>query len=180
MIQNIIYQQLKANPSNLNKQYRVLWHQTLETILKYYELPKKTYNFDVYPLFKNDTFFEKSYSSTMVSRFDKYIADTIVTETWEAKQLSTKTGFYYELKKMCDNDLNSDEYLIWYPKDRTDKAFIIEPISLFSGSVDRLDVNPVHDKTIKDFGWLNTVVEFSFKIKKNYETPNFSIEVEDI
>lgn len=166
--------------SRLNRNYRVLWHQTLGEHLIYYELPKKTYNFDVYPIVSPNIYTQRTASNTGISRFEGNLEDPTIAEVWEADQLSTRAGFYYGLKRFFDNPLNADEYLIWYPKDRSGKAFAIEMISLFVGNVDRMDINPIHDRAILDFGWLKEVVEMQFKILRNYFPPSYSLNVGDI
>ena len=155
----------------LPKQYRILHHETLGEVLRYPEIPRKSLNFDQYPVFTPMVNRQKTLSNTVTTRHPRAIGDWVITEIWHSDDLSMRTGFFYELMRFFTNGLDAGDYLIWSPKDRTEKSFCIEPLALYCGDQENQDLNPVHNITNRDFRWLNEEVRFEFKIKKIYDVP---------
>jgi len=153
------------------KKFRMLWHQSLDELLRYPELPRECINFDLYPIVTNTVNTAKTLGSTISTRHQRYIEDCIIVEKWLADDLAIRTGFYHALLRFYQNALNSGEYLIWYPKDKTDKAFIIEILAVFAGDNENQNINPVHDRTAKDYRWLRQEVNFKFRILRVYQVP---------
>lgn len=151
--------------------FRVLWHQSLGEILRYPELPRKVLNFDIYPVFNRKTNTQMTLSSSIVTTHARTIEDTNVTEIWPAESLSIRAAFFYELKKFYNYALSSGEYLVWYPKDKTDKAFAILPLDLYAGDTENQELFPVHGWSKKNYRWLAADVHFKFKILKVIDVP---------
>lgn len=157
----------------MNKQFRILWSEDTSQLLRYSELPKKTLNFDVFPVILPNTFTQKALETTWVSRYEKYVDDIIVSEIWEGS-LSTKAGFFYALKKL----INTNTTLYWFPKDKTYIVFQISPLSLIVGDAENQSINPIGGWVEKDFKYLVETMTFTFKINKLYNIPDFNIYME--
>lgn len=157
--------------NHLPKNYRLLWHETLDEILRYPSLPKETLNFDIYPIFVPEIISQKTLGSNVMTRHSEVITDCVVTEIWLADDLSMKTGFYYELLKFFKNPLDEGERLFWVPADKTHKIFSIEIMSLSCGDPLTHNVNPIHGSSQKDYRWLRTEIRLEFRVQKLYETP---------
>ncbi|MFH0814301.1 MAG: hypothetical protein V2A69_15910 [Pseudomonadota bacterium] len=156
----------------LSKSFRVLWHQTLAIILKYPELPRRTWNFDSYPVFKRRIGNQMTLSSMAVTSYAGTIEDTKVSEVWLADDISMRAGFFYELYRFFNTTLNTGDYLVWYPKDKTENAFCIEPVDLICGSSEEMKIHPIHNGiTNHDYRWLREEVRFDFLIKKVIDAP---------
>lgn len=155
----------------LPKTYRLLWHETLDEILRYPSLPKETLNFDVYPLFFPKVFSQRTLESNIMTRHTENITDCIITEIWPADDLSMKTGFYYELLKFFKNVTDEGERIYWFPADRTWRVFGVDILSLSCGDVENHSVNPIHGIVQKDFRWLKSEIRLEFRIQKLFETP---------
>lgn len=151
--------------------YRLLWHQTLDEVLRYPFLPRKNINFDVYPVFKRKTNETKTLSSSIVTTHARTIEDTNITETWPANNLSVLAGFFYALKKFYDSPLSSGDYLIWFPFDKTDKAFAIIPLDFIAGSADEMSVEPLGSLGQNDYRFLKSDIHFKFKVLKIVDIP---------
>lgn len=155
----------------LPKNFRVLWHQGLDEVLHYPSVPQETHNFDIYPIYTPIIHRQQTLSSNVITRHVRDISDCVVTEIWPGNDLSMLTAFFYELYKFFITPLAINEKLIWFPKDKTWRAFQIEPLALFCGSQEEQIINPVHDIRTKDYRWLKNDVNLKFQILKPYEVP---------
>lgn len=155
----------------LPKNLRVLWHQSLNTILEYPYLPRRTINFDFYPVFMPKFNNQVTLSSTVSTRHEGYIQDAEISEVWLADDISMNTAFFYYLKRIYSAIINTGEYLVWYPKDKTDKAFCIQPLKLYAGDENNQAVHAYHGEG-KDYGWLREEVRFTFKVLMVLDTPD--------
>lgn len=162
------------------RKYRLLWHQTLNDICRYPEIPRRSVNFDVYPLTTAKVFTQRTLSSTVTTRHIKTLEDAIVTEKWLADDLSMRAGFYYKLLRFFQVPLDSGDYLVWYPKDRVDRAFAIIPLKVFSGEEENQDINPIHEIIEKDYRWLRAEVNFQFKIARVFDVPDAATFIEGV
>lgn len=156
----------------LNKQYRMLWHQGLDTVLRYPALPRKTMNFDGYPIFKSKVNRQVSLGGTIATISERFIEDAKIVELWLADDLSMLTGFFYELFRFLNAPLETDENLVWFPKDRTDKAFVIQILDLAVSNSDEMSVNPVNSIGKRDWRWLRDEVKFEFQVVRPFAVPN--------
>jgi hypothetical protein len=155
----------------LPKTYRLLWHQTLDEVLRYPELPRECLNFDQYPIFTPLIASQRTLGSNVDTRFERVISDCIISEIWPADDLSMRTGFYYALMRFFTEPLAEGDKLVWYPKDRTWRAFNINIISLSCGDATNQSVNPVHSRPKKDYRWLKSEVKMEFRVLKLVDTP---------
>jgi hypothetical protein len=152
--------------------FRVLWHQTLGSILRYPQLPRKCLNFDGHPITKVKSNRQTTLSSTVTTLHQRYIEDAKVTEIWLADDLSMLVGFFYELLNFYNTQLDAGDYLIWFPKDRTETAFAIQPLDLIVGSSEDMSVNPQSSFTGKDLRYLRDEVRFEFQILRPFDLPD--------
>lgn len=165
--------------NHLPKTFRVLWHQTRNLILRYPEIPTKTINFDCYPLVNAKFSNQTTLGSTIATKHSHYLEDAEISEIWTADDLSIKTGFFYYLRDFFNSQLESSEYLIWYPKDKTDKAFAIQPLKLTAGNDENeLDINPVHSRRKKNYQWLQVEIKFTFKVLRIINAPDAVVLLE--
>jgi len=155
----------------LHKTYRLLHHQTLDSLLRYPEIPRKTTNFDMYPINKLRHKHTITLGGAVTTVHNKTISDSIVTETWTADDISMNAGFFYELLLFYNTALDTGDHLIWYPKDKTEKAFSIQPIDLVVGDSTAMAVHPVHPVLNWDYRFIISDVVFSFVIRRVYEVP---------
>lgn len=149
----------------------MLWHQTLGELIRYPELPRRCINFDCYPIVTNAINVSKTLSATVSTRHYRYLDDTIISEKWIADDLSMRMGFFYELLRFFQNKINNGDYLVWYPKDKSDIAYCIEILALFAGDNENQNINPLHDRSQKDYRWMKDEVTFKFRILKVYDVP---------
>mgnify|MGYP001589557463 CR=1 FL=1 len=157
-------------PYNLRKsRYRLLWHQTLGHTLRYPQLPRKSLNFDGHPITKIKANRQTTLSSTVTTLHQRYVEDAKVTEIWMADDLSMLVGFFYELLRFFNAPIDSGDALIWYPRDKTDVAFQIQPLDLIAGSADDMSVNPQSEFSAKDLRWLRDEVRFEFQILRPFD-----------
>jgi len=164
--------------NNLPKNLRVLWHQELDEVLQYPEVPKETHNFDFYPIFTPKIHRQTTLSSNVITRHIRDISDCVVTELWTGNDLSMLSGFFYELYKFFVTPMTGSNKLIWYPKDKTWRAFQVEPIALYCGEQEDQIVNPIHDIRAKDYRWLKNDVTLKFQILKPYDVPEMITYIE--
>ena len=161
---------------------RVLWHQGLNCLLKYPEVPRRTLNFDIYPLSRKRRVSELSLSGSVVTSHESTIFDAEIAEVWTADALSMRAGFFfffYELLRFYNAGVSASDHLLWYPMDKTDTAFSIQPTDIVAGSVGGdLDVNPLHGIAQNDYRWLDTEIRFVFRVRKLYDPPSLAISLE--
>ncbi len=155
----------------LLKNYRVLHHQTLDTLLRYPRLPRNTTNFDLYPINKIRHNHQMTLGGAVTTVSSKTISDAVITETWTAEGVVMTTGFFNELLRFYNAALDSGDHLIWYPADKTEKAFSIQPIDLICGDSNDMAVNPKHAVARWDYRFLTAEVKFQFVIRRIYDTP---------
>ena len=155
----------------LHKTYRLLWHQTLGTLLRYPRIPRRTINFDLYPINKLRHNNQITLGGVVTTVHEKTIADAIITEIWDAEGIAMEAGFFYELLHLYNNALSPGEHLIWYPKDKTDKAFSIQPLDLEVGAKDEMAVHPVHAVSMWDYRFITSEVRFRFRVRRIFDIP---------
>ncbi len=100
--------------------------------------PARTLNLDNVPLVHPSTRAVKTLGTTKVLRQEESLSDVIVTEIWEARGgISMPTFFYRLLYEYLINtppfSLSQTDYIIWEPRDRTDKTYNVELLSLSAG-----------------------------------------------
>lgn len=162
----------------LYKNYRLLWHQSLNTILRYPRLPRKTINFDCYPVNKLRHNHQRTLGGSVTTSHGRYIGDCEIVETWLADDVSMTTGFFYELLRLYNAAIESGEHLIWYPKDKTDKCFSIQPLDIEAGGSDDMDVNPINRCLYWDYRFLRSEIKFKFAVRRIYDIPSAVVTVE--
>jgi hypothetical protein len=154
----------------LHKTYRLLHHETLDCLLRYPRIPRKTINFDMYPIFKRRRNNQITLGGSVTTEYQGKITDPVISEIWSADGVSIESGFFYELLRFYNAVLNSSDHLIWYPKDKTEKCFSILPLALTAGGED-MNVNPIHNVSRWDYRFLTTEIRFSFRIRRIFEMP---------
>ena len=152
------------------KQYRVLYHETLQEYFIYLP-PRETINFDVYPIFKPTVKTETTLSSTIATRFTPNIQDAIVTEKWYADDLSIQTGLFHQFLRFFMNPVNPGENIIWYPKDQTDIAYQINIVDLIVGSTEEMSYRTASSLTDKNYRFLRSEPSFKFQILETENIP---------
>jgi len=168
-----------APPQTFSRTCRVLWHQGLDSLLKYPEIPRRTLNFDAYPLAKKTRTGELSLSGSVVTSHEGTIFDAEIQEVWMADALSMRAGFFYELLRFYNSDVSASNHLLWYPFDKTDKVFSIQPTDIVAGSSGgSLDVNPLHGLAQNDYRWLDTEIRFVFRVRRLYDPPSAAVSLE--
>lgn len=99
--------------------------------LVYPKNPDSWTGFDTEPVQAPALAVEKTLGGNKLSRWAGYVSDNAVVETWkgDAKVLSMTTDF---LRRLLEYYLNppANNYVVWYPKDRTTKGYNIEIESL--------------------------------------------------
>ena len=85
-------------------------------------------------------------------------------EIWEAKDIAMVTAFFYELFRFFNTAQTTGNYLIWYPQDKTETAFCIEPLAIIAGSADEMAVSPIHGISDRDYRWLREEIRFEFRV----------------
>ena len=164
----------------ITKLFRVLHHQGLNSILRYPELPRRTTNFDCYPITKLKNNNQLTLNGAVTTIWQRTIYDAVITETWLSDDLSIRAGFFYELLRFYNASLAYSTHLLWMPIDKTDIVFSNQPIDLVVGSSDEMSVHPVHGIGENNYRWLKDEVKFSFRIRKILDIPNASLTVEGI
>lgn len=164
----------------ITKNYRLLHHEGLDQLLRYPELPAKTVNFDCYPVYKLRHGNQITLGGAATTVYQRYIDDAVVSETWPEDSGSMRAGFFYELMRFYNAALSSSQHLLWYPKDKTDLVFSIQPIDLVAGDSEQMEVNPIHGIGQNDYRWIRREVRFTFRIRKLYDAPNASITLEGL
>lgn len=101
--------------------------------------PTRTYGFDTVPLVHPITSARRTLAGTRVVRFNEVAADIIITEVWEAPSgLSAPISFFRRLYEYLVNTptvaATGTDYVIWEPRDRTDRSWYVELLSLEVGS----------------------------------------------
>lgn len=159
--------------------FRVLWHETLNELIRYEHVPTASLNFDADAIEKPIISNTATLTSNVVTRFSSVFSDVIVTEIWRG-QLSEHVGFFYELHRFLITDLDDGHELHWFPKDVNDKGYIIDHIDLVVGDAGKMDVNPISDWGVFDRRWLTAEVRHMFKIKKAFRKPNAAIVLQGV
>ena len=100
--------------------------------------PTRTMNVDNDALPHPTTAAVKTLGSTRVVRFEEQVEDVIATEVWEARGGASMTTAFFRL--IYEYLLNArfipgggPTYIQWEPRDRTDKVFLVELLSLSAG-----------------------------------------------
>lgn len=155
-----------------NKQYRILWHQTLDEIIRYPTLPRRCTNFDLWPMPAPKINKQTTLASVVTTRHQEYLEDATLTEIWMADDLSMLAGFFYELWRFFKTPLDAGDYLVWYPKDKIDTAFCIELLRVSCGDTESQSINPIHKLIEKDYRWLKDEVRMEFKVQRVFDTPD--------
>lgn len=168
----------KYNP--LPNQFRVLYHETLNKILRYRNIPRRTINFDFYPLYKKTNNNTVSLEGTITTISDRFIDDTVIQEIWLADDISMEAAFFYELFNFFQSDISVGDNLIWWPKDKTDKAFTIIPIDIQAGGSDETNINPFGEKYENDYRFLREEVKVLFKIVNEISIPEAILTLEGV
>lgn len=95
--------------------------------LVYPKNPDSWTGFDTEPVKAPSLAVEKTLGGNKLARWAGYISDNSVVETWkgDSKVLSMTADF---LRRLLEFYLNPppDDYVVWYPKDRTTKGYLIE------------------------------------------------------
>jgi hypothetical protein len=106
--------------------------------LIYSKNPDKWTNFDTTYLTARPVLkYAKTLEAGQLTRWNPYIQDTVVKETWEGggSKLSMQAYFFRRLWEYYTNP-PADDYIMWYPKDRTTAGYYIEIESLSVGGED--------------------------------------------
>lgn len=159
-----------ASP-NRDRNFRVLWHQTLDELIRYKEVPHATFNFDADAIEKPVTASTRTLTSNVTTRFSSVFGDMVVEEVWRG-ELATFTGMFYNIHRFLLEDLDDGDDLVWLPKDLNDKAYLIEPLDLVVGDSSKMDVNPISEWREYDRRFLRAEVRFVFRIRKPFRKPN--------
>jgi hypothetical protein len=103
--------------------------------LIYSKNPDKWTNFDRSPLTARPVVkYAKTLEAGQLTRWTPYIKDSLVKETWEGggSKLSMQAYFFRRLWEYYANP-PAENYIEWYPKDRTTAGYYIEIDSLSVG-----------------------------------------------
>lgn len=112
--------------------------------------PTRTLNLDNTALVHPSTKVVKTLGTSKVLRQEETLSDVIVTEIWEAKGgISMPTFFYRLLYEYLINPpafvLTGANYIVWEPRDRTEKQYNVELLSLTAGPGDGESQHDVRD-----------------------------------
>jgi hypothetical protein len=101
--------------------------------------PDRTLNFDKNPLFHPITSTVRTIGATRVVRFEEVEEDVIVTELWEGGDARSPfpTSFFRLLYEYLINappfTTGQTDFIVWEPRDRTDRTYQVELLSLSIG-----------------------------------------------
>lgn len=166
-----------APPYNfMAKTFRTLWHQTLDTLLRYPDLPRTYTNHDADALTKPLIFNKRTLSSAATTIHQDIFDDTIVTEIWDKPgTLSTYSGFFYEMIHFFRHAQATNKFLIWYPKDKNEKAYTIQPLDIIVGESENMAVRPIDGRNILNDQWITAPMRFKFRILKPFIEPEAAV-----
>lgn len=106
----------------------------------YFSNPDRTFGMDNEVLLAPISEVLRALEGSLVTRFDAFTADAVITEVWiaEGTKLSAPAFLFRQLYAYLwnppDFDPGSQEYIRWYPQDKNTKGYDIELVRLAVGS----------------------------------------------
>jgi hypothetical protein len=96
--------------------------------------PDRTLGFDLEPLPHPLTAVRQTLASTRIIRFERALEDVVVTEVWLGEGgISMPAAFLRLLYEYLRNPPPSDQPIVWEPRDRTERRWYVELLSLSVG-----------------------------------------------
>lgn len=130
--------------------------------LVYQKNPDKWINFDSTELVERPVLkYTKTLEAGVLTRWSPYIQDQVIKEFWRGSgsTLSMPAYFFRRLWEFYANPPDED-YILWYPKDRTTAAYQIEIESLSVGGEEVVNM----DYAALSNGYILDEVVFTFRL----------------
>lgn len=122
---------------------RILTHpeNTVFAPIAYWSQPDKTFNLDNDILRQPISTVQRTLDSSKLVRFERVLQDIVVVEVWEAQEGGRAAMPTFQFRQFYEYLVNPPEfnptdqqYIMWEPRNRTDKAYLVELFKLAVGS----------------------------------------------